>query len=163
WHGTVAADSANVRRAPRASAPLVAELPRGAAVAVQRWVAGDAVLADQPGWAQLGDEAYVYGPLLRRDPLDSAPPLPADVAPRDGRWIYVSLTLQEATAYEGAQPVRWVAISSGRPGWETRPGSYRVLRRVPREDMASGRLLDQAAGHASYQVKDVHWVQYFLE
>ena len=79
------------------------------------------------------------------------------------RWIDVNLTLQAATAYEGAGPVRSVRISTGRPGWETPRGLFTVQRRVENETMDGTTLLgqDPRGEGASYKVEHVRWTQYF--
>jgi hypothetical protein len=161
WRGVVGAEQANVRAAPSTSAALLGMLTQGAPVAVQAWVAGEEVFPDQPGWAQLGDGAYVYGPLLRRAALKAPPSLPQGGAPFEGRWIDVNLTLQQVTAYEGSQAVYGAATSSGRPGWETPVGVFAIQRRVASETMDSSTLLGMDAARASYRVEHVRWTQYF--
>ena len=104
----------------------------------------------------------VLGPLLRSRPLAGPPPAPAG-APDSGRWIDVNLLLQVATAYEGSTPVRSALISTGRPGWETPVGTWKVLRRVPKETMDGSTLIGQGPSGrgASYRVENVRWTQYF--
>lgn len=159
WWGTVGADGINVRSAPDIRSSVIGQLTAGTPIVVDAWVEGTDVFGDQPGWAQIGNGAYIYGPLLRRVDL-GAPPPPAQ-APTAGKWIDVNLTLQVMTAYEGQTPVYWTVISSGRPGWETTVGQHRILWRKEVETMESNRLLAQDAARASYRVENVRYTQYF--
>jgi lipoprotein-anchoring transpeptidase ErfK/SrfK len=52
-------------------------------------------------------------------------------------------------------------VSTGRPGWETPPGRYRVLRRVADETMRASSLSGPGGLVANYEVKNVRWTQYF--
>ena len=159
WRGT-AGQEAYMRAAPSRSAARVGTLAAGQSVEVVRWVSGDQVEPDNSTWADLGGR-YVFSTLLRSQPLGGPPPPTA--APRRGRWIDVNLTLQAATAYEGAGPVRSVRISTGRPGWETPRGLFTVQRRVENETMDGTTLLGQGprGEGASYKVEHVRWTQYF--
>ncbi|MFN0074074.1 MAG: L,D-transpeptidase family protein [Chloroflexota bacterium] len=159
WWGTVGADGINVRSAPDTRSRVIGQLSAGTPVVVDAWVEGTDVFGDQPGWAQLGNDAYIYGPLLRRVDL-GAPPPPVE-APTTGKWIDVNITLQVMTAYEGAVPVYWTVTSGGRPGWETTIGVHRILWRKEVETMESNRLLSADAARADYRVENVRYTQYF--
>ena len=87
------------------------------------FVAGEEVTPDYPVWAELDSGEYVYSNLLRSNPAGDAPPI-GSLAPGDGRWIDVNLTLKIVTAYEGQTPVTTFLGSTGQPGWETPPGLY---------------------------------------
>ena len=52
-------------------------------------------------------------------------PRPAGV-PADARWVHVDLSEQTLTAYEGDALVFATLISTGKPGFETPPGTYHV-------------------------------------
>ena len=161
WRG-VAGQEAWLREAPSLRAARVGELRPGQAVRVEAWVRGDLVQPDNPTWARLSDGSYVYSTLLRSQPLLAAPPRPSD-APTEGRWIDVNLTLQVATAYDGARPLRSVLVSTGQPGWETPRGTFQILRRVAKETMDGSTLVGQGpnGAGASYKVENVRWTQYF--
>ncbi len=159
WWGKVGLDGINVRSAPDTRSTVIGQLTAGTPVAVDAWVEGTDVFGDQPGWAKLGNDAYIYGPLLRRIDL-GAPPPPAK-APTQGKWIDVNITLQVMTAYEGTVPVYWTVTSGGRPGWETAVGNHRILYRREVETMESNRLLSVDAARASYRVENVKYTQYF--
>lgn len=159
WWGSTGS-AINVRATPTTDGSLRGEVGPRLPVVVQRWVSGQEVLPDQPTWAQLADDVFVYSALLRPAPLDQPPPLPAD-APLPGRWIDVNLTHQVAVAYEGAEPIYVARLSSGRPGWETSTGVFRIFRRVANEVMDSSTLLGRDAARASYRVENIRWTQYF--
>jgi hypothetical protein len=76
----------------------------------------------------------------------------------DGRWIDVSLTpLQHLVAMQGDLPVFRDLVTAGVER-RTKPGFYRVLRRVANETMDSRTVPD--ATH-KYLLKDVLYTQYF--
>jgi hypothetical protein len=159
WWGTVGADGINVRSGPDTNSSVIGQLPTGSPVVVDDWVEGADVFGDQPGWAQIGSGAYIYGPLLRRVDL-GAPPLPV-AAPTAGKWIDVNLTLQVMTAYEGQSSMYSAPVSSGRPGWETTMGTHRIMWRKEVETMESNHLLSVDAARANYRVENVKYTQYF--
>lgn len=159
WWGSIGS-SANLRGAPATEAMLPGELAQQTPVVVERWVAGQEVLPDQPTWGQLADGFFIYSPLLRPAPVE-APPVPPPGAPGEARWIDVNLTLQVAVAYEDRTPVYLARFSSGRPGWETSTGVFRILRRVASEIMDSTTLLGRDAARANYRLDGIKWTQYF--
>jgi hypothetical protein len=160
WWGYVASEEINVRAAPSSDGRPLGTLARGTPVVVESWVAGQAVIPDQPGWARLGEGVYVYSPLLRKAQIDT-PPAPPAHGPLGRRWIDVNLTQQTVTAYEGDRPVYMTLTSSGRPGWETHVGVHEILRRKENETMDSSTLLGQDAARASYRIENIRWTQYF--
>jgi hypothetical protein len=81
----------------------------------------------------------------------------ADYA-EDGRWVDVTLTpLQHLVAMQGDMPVFRDLVTAGVER-RTKPGFYRVLRRVQNETMDSRTVPD--ATH-KYLLKDVLYTQYF--
>jgi hypothetical protein len=158
WWGLVGVDNINVRSAPSGDGELLGTLAKGTPVSVSAWVSGQEVFPDQPGWAMLADDVYVYGPLLRKAWIDAPPP--AGPAPAE-KWLDVNLTQQTVTAYEGGVPVYMTVTSSGRPGWETHEGMHTILWRKENETMDSHSLIGQDAARADYKVENVRWTQYF--
>ncbi|MCC7368744.1 MAG: L,D-transpeptidase [Chloroflexi bacterium] len=76
----------------------------------------------------------------------------------DGRWIDVSLGLpQRLRAMQGDQEVFRDLITAGIDR-RTKPGFYRILRRVANETMDSRTVPDATR---SYLLKDVLYTQYF--
>ena len=157
WVGTAGRD-AYLRAAPNRGQPPVGELEAGQPVQVVRWVSGEEVEKENPVWAELSTGHFVFSAALRRAPLAGPPSLPAE-APTQGRWVDVNLLEQVATAYEGRTPIKSVLISSGRPGWTTPKGTFRVQRRVAKETMDARTL--GAGVLATYLVENVRFTQYF--
>jgi L,D-transpeptidase catalytic domain len=161
WWGISAVDGANIRSDPSTRGQPVGTLPIGRPIVVSGWVAGEEVIKDNITWARLGDGLFLYSSVLRPVALPSAPPAPPATSGLTGRWIDLNLTLQVAVAYEGDTPVRVARTSTGRPGWETPPGLYRIQRRGESETMASNSLMGLDAQRADYKVENVRWTQYF--
>jgi lipoprotein-anchoring transpeptidase ErfK/SrfK len=164
WQGTVRAGTLVVRSAPNRRGGIVAEIPSGTPIAVDRWVEGETVSAGNYTWAHLGSNLFGYSAALQISRPAGPPPLPAN-APTSGRWLDVNLTRQLIAAYEGRTPVRVMVTSSGKPGWETPTDTLRVVRRVFSETMDSGTLLGNDAASqrrpATYLLENVLHTQYF--
>jgi lipoprotein-anchoring transpeptidase ErfK/SrfK len=79
----------------------------------------------------------------------SAPASPSEVG--QGRWIDVDLTRQMVTAYEGATPVRAVAVSTGLPSTPTPVGQFRIWVKFRYDDMEG----------PGYYLRDVPYTMYF--
>jgi hypothetical protein len=76
----------------------------------------------------------------------------------DGRWLDVTLTpLQHIRAMQGDEVALQDLVTAGTQG-TTKPGFYRILRRVYNETMDS-RTIPNLADH--YLLKDVMFTQYF--
>jgi hypothetical protein len=157
WQGA-ALGQTNVRNDPTTRSDIVDVLEYGDTLNVTAWVKGEEVFAGADGWAQIGNNRYIYARNVGRNAPVSAPPLPND-APRNGKWIDVHLTQQLMTAYEGRDPVRVTVTTTGMPGWETPPGLYAINWRVANETMTSGAI---GAEHF-YKLEDVLFTQYFTE
>lgn len=89
--------------------------------------------------------------------LASAVTPPADLA-ADERWIDVDLKEQTLVAYEGARPVFATLVSTGRKGFETPQGSFRIYGKHIAITMD-----DPQAGAEAYSIEDVPWTQYFKD
>jgi hypothetical protein len=161
WWGISYVDGANLRPSPSTHDTSLGTLPRGLPIAVSGWVAGEEVIKDNPTWAVLSDSAFLYSSVLRPVALPSAPLPPGAASGLTGRWIDLNLRHQVVVAYEGTRAVRLARTSTGRPGWETAPGTYRIQRRVEKETMDSASLIGLDAQRADYKVENVRWTQYF--
>ena len=75
------------------------------------------------------------------------------------KWIEVNLTEQRLTAWDGDLPVISTLIRSGKKGWESPPGTHRIFRKLPKDDMTLGSPGDEDY----YYIHDVPWVMYFME
>lgn len=74
------------------------------------------------------------------------------------RWIDVDLSEQTLVAYEGETPVFATLISSGRKGFETPTGEFRIYNKH-----VSITMDDPDGGDEAYSIEDVPWTQYFEE
>ncbi|MCG7416386.1 L,D-transpeptidase/peptidoglycan binding protein [Microbacterium sp. ACRRU] len=70
------------------------------------------------------------------------------------RWIDVNLSAQTVTLYENGQVYRNWSMSSGKSGWDTHTGSFRIGWKTPMQDMGCVPGYD-------WCTKDVPWVAYF--
>ena len=157
WQGAALGET-NVRAEPTTDSEIVDVLSYGDPVTVTAWVKGEEVFQGADQWALIGPSRYVYSRNIGRNAPVLPPPLPAD-APSVGRWIDVHLTQQLMTAYEDRDPVRVAVTTTGMAGWETPPGIYQILVRVPNETMTSGAI---GAEHY-YKLEDVLFTQYFTD
>ena len=81
-----------------------------------------------------------------------ARPRPQGVGPSE-RWVHVDLREQVLTAYEGDQLVFATLVSTGRSGFQTSRGLFRVWRKVSHDLMHSEK--------ENYRVEEVPWTLYF--
>ncbi len=160
WWGVLAVDGAHLRPGPTTRQDALGELAAGSPVVVAGWEAGEEVIPDNPTWARLAQGAYLHSSVFRPVALPAVPPPPSD-ANFTGNWIDLNLTQQVVVAYEGQNAVRVARTSTGRPGWETNPGLFRIQRRVANETMDSTSLIGLDAQRADYKVENVRWTQYF--
>jgi hypothetical protein len=79
---------------------------------------------------------------------------PAGVGPGE-QWLHINLTEQTMVAYRGDTPVHATLISSGKAGWTTPRGLYRVNRVYQTKPMNG---VDE---DGPYQVQEVPWAMYF--
>jgi hypothetical protein len=99
-------------------------------------------------------------PIYSED-LFTPPPLTAIdgslADPNGERWVMINLTLQYLWAYQG-DTVLWQGyISSGRAGFQTPPGEFYVMSKLPSQTM------EGVLGGEYYNVPDVPDVMYFTE
>jgi lipoprotein-anchoring transpeptidase ErfK/SrfK len=78
-----------------------------------------------------------------------------------GRWIDVNLSTQTITAYEGATPVYRAGVTTGRPGWSTPTGTFRIVRRVYNETMDSSTIGIPRDAPGGYYLPNIYFTQYF--
>lgn len=97
------------------------------------------------------------GTIVREDALRIAElrARPASV-PEGSRWIHVSLARQVLVAYEGDRPVFAALVSTGREGFETPSGTFRIQSKH-----VSTTMDDPDAGAEAYSIEDVPWTMYF--
>jgi hypothetical protein len=144
---------------------------RGEARRVLRSADGGALRIVDPlppfAHAKLTGDAIVEGPkryLLARDGhfiseknLRIVRPVPRPaLVPRHARWIHVNLAEQTLTAYEGDRPVFATLVSSGKEGYETPAGLFRIHTKHVTTTMDGMAGTDDV-----YSIEDVPWTMYF--
>ncbi len=183
WVGIVAGERANLRQEPHTVMAPAGQVIRGDEVTVSSWVEGEELEADNRTWARvmsvrrrasdgawvdlpLGDispERFVYSGLVVPKVVTEAPAPPNTSLGQNGaKWIDVNITQQVAVAYEGTTRVYLASVTSGRPGWATPLGVFKVTRRVENETMRGNTLLRLDSGEIpDYNLENVKWTQYF--
>ncbi len=74
-------------------------------------------------------------------------------APADGkRWIEIDISDQSLTAWQGDVPVFQTTVSTGKPGWRTLPGEFKVYRKYEATRMTG----------PDYDTPDVPWTMYYF-
>lgn len=157
WQGATLGDT-NVRAEPSTASEAIELKPDRTPIVVTDWVKGEELFPGADEWAKLEGKGYIYARNVGRNAPVLPTPLPKN-APSSGRWIDVHLTQQLMTLYEDRDPVRVVVMTSGMAGWETPPGEYSILWRVPNETMTSGAI---GAEHF-FKLEDVLYTQYFTD
>ncbi len=79
----------------------------------------------------------------------------------DERWIAVDVTTQRAYAFVGGKAVYEALVTTGRPGFETKPGDYRINYRKQNETMDSETIGIPRDDPLGYYLTNVLWTQYF--
>lgn len=74
----------------------------------------------------------------------------------DDKWVHVDLSSQTLVAYEGDRPVFATLVSSGREGFETPTGTFRIQSKH-----VSATMDDTASATEAYSIEDVPWTMYF--
>lgn len=97
------------------------------------------------------------GVIVREDALRIATPIarPAGI-PEGARWIHVDVAQQIVVAYEGDRPVFATLTSTGRQGFDTPTGTFRIQSKH-----VSTTMDDPDAGAEAYSIEDVPWTMYF--
>ena len=106
------------------------------------------------------DRDYVVsdaGWLVAREDVRLATPKrrPSSVEPGE-RWIHVDLDEQVLVAYEGDRAVFVTLVSTGKAGYETPRGQYRVRRKF-----VSRRMTGPDPDTGTYDIAEVPWAQYY--
>jgi len=80
---------------------------------------------------------------------------PPDV-PEGEKWVHVNLSEQTLVAYEGDLPVFATVITSGKEGYDTPTGTYRI-----RHKYVSIRMSGDDPVEGVYDVDEVPWTMYY--
>jgi len=135
------------------------------------WVTGIDEGPDGAPWYQVWDELlnlkyFVPAPHLSMIDAAEYAPITPDV-PHGKKWIHVSISRQELTAYENDQVVLLTKCSTGLPSrnlppgaipTETPKGSFHIQNKMPVRHMGDGNL---TADPEAYELPGVPWVSYF--
>jgi lipoprotein-anchoring transpeptidase ErfK/SrfK len=112
---------------------------------------------------KLDTEPMAQGDLPTYDEALFIPPPEPTAAPRvaaagNGEtWIDINLSYEYMTVYQGDVVVMETYISSGKPGFETPPGTYYINTKLESQTM------EGVLGGEYYHVPDVPWVMYFTD
>ena len=117
-------------------------------MAVERWR-----LATTP--TVQGDLPVYSEDLFNPPPVASVSGAPVD--PFGERWVKIDISLQYLWAYQGDQVLWQGYVSTGKAGFETPTGSFRVLSKLPVQDM------EGVIGGEYYNVPQVPDVMYFTD
>jgi lipoprotein-anchoring transpeptidase ErfK/SrfK len=104
--------------------------------------------ADVPTYSE---ELFIPPPTPTPAPSVNVNP----VAATGEKWIEINLSSQYLIAWQGSTPVAESYVSTGRPGFDTPPGTYSILYKLESEHM------EGVLGGEYYNVPDVPWVMYF--
>lgn len=88
------------------------------------------------------------------------PPTPEPAVPSNPggeHWVSVNLSSQYMVAYEGDVAVAETYVSTGRPGFDTPPGTFYV------NSMVDSQTMEGVLGGEYYNVPDVPYVMYFTD
>jgi hypothetical protein len=97
------------------------------------------------------------GTIIRETAMRIIDPIarPAQI-PETDRWIHVDLSEQTLVAYEGDRAVFATLVSSGREGFGTPVGTYRIQSKH-----VSTTMDDPDSPTEAYSIEDVPWTMYF--
>jgi hypothetical protein len=165
WYQTT--EVLNIRTAPDSKAapvsnsktrPFVVQLQRGDRVMGLRIVRGEEVEKGDDRWLQIYEkpDLFVYAKYVERMKVPAFPDPPRT---NKGLWVAVSINKQMMAVYNGETPIYTTMIASGRPGYDTVKGSFRLMGgyRPLSQTMAGG---NRAAGDG-YSLEEVRNVTYF--
>jgi hypothetical protein len=132
-----------VRAAPSLSAPILKTLQLGQEVDVVATASGSSV--DGNGtWYQLPSGGWVHSSFISQGSASSG-------AGFAGRWVDVDISTQTARAMQGNTVVYTAPVTTGKPGWETPRGTFRIISRPGTVNMRG----------ADYYQPNVQYTQYF--
>ncbi|MEX2162205.1 MAG: L,D-transpeptidase [Anaerolineales bacterium] len=106
---------------------------------------------------------YMVGPDAWIDSKDTALVYPAAAPPagvENGRWIEVNLFEQTLSVYQDNHLVYATLLSSGVPGFWTRPGLFQIREKLETTPMRGSFEADRSD---YYYLEDVPWTMYFDE
>lgn len=97
------------------------------------------------------------GTIVRESTLRLIVPIERPAAIHDeDRWIHVDLSDQTLVAYEGDRAVFATLVSTGREGFATPTGTFRIQSKH-----VSTTMDDPSSATEAYSIEDVPWTMYF--
>jgi len=106
---------------------------------------------------------YMVGPDTWIESKDVALVYPTHQAPQGvdgGRWIEINLGEQTLSVYDNNQLVYATLVSTGVPGFWTRPGLFQIQEKLDTTPMSGSFEADRSD---YYYLEDVPWTMYFDE
>ncbi len=106
---------------------------------------------------------YLIGPNQWIDSRTASLVYPDNEAPNgveNGRWIEINLHEQSLSVYENNELIYATLISSGVPGFWTRPGLFQIQEKLETTPMTGAFEADRSD---YYYLEDVPWTMYFDE
>ena len=131
----------NCRTQPSTSAPVITTLPEGSIVQFRGAAANGWQPVTCAGQAGFISTTYLTGISTATGEL----------------WVDVNLSTEYMIVYRGSTRVLGTYVSTGRPGFDTPTGTYRVNTKLPSQTMSG------VIGGEYYNVPNVPWVMYFTD
>jgi hypothetical protein len=107
-------------------------------------------------WYMIGLDEWLERRYVHELSVDTTPPPGVD----NGRWIEVNLFDQTLTVYDQGQPVFATLVSSGSKPFYTRPGLFKIYKKLETDTMSGAFEPDRSD---YYYLQDVPYVLYFDE
>lgn len=116
----------------------------------------DSVMMDGFEWILIGPDEWVQARHVGLVYPNSLPPTGVE----NGRWVEVNLFEQTISVYQDNRLIYATLVSSGVPGWWTRPGLFQVMEKLDSTKMSGSFEADRSD---YYYLQDVPWTLYFDE
>lgn len=113
-------------------------------------------IVDGEEWVKIGPEEWLDHKFVGRVLNNPTPPQGVT----NGRWIEVNLYEQVMTVYENSKMIFATLISSGGKPFYTRPGTFKIYRKVDFEYMTGAFEADRSD---YYYIEQVPYIMYFDE
>ena len=166
-HGYAVTSGAVIRAQPNTQSAAVARLAYQQELVLQGRVRGERFVVGSQDWPMAiqdwsnlwykVDGGYVYSAYVWVPKAGQV--LPSSL-PAGERWVNVNLATQTAQLMIGDRAVYTADVTSGKNGYETPTGHWRVNYQVLNETMTSGQAgINDPAEH--YDVQNVLFTQYF--
>ncbi|MAQ18833.1 MAG: hypothetical protein CMN30_29055 [Sandaracinus sp.] len=110
---------------------------------------------------EVDGDAYAVGPdglAVRRDQVRVAARAPRDERVEGDRWIHVDLDEQVLIAYDEGEPVYATLVASGKEGYDTPRGVFRIDKKFLSVTMSGEDPHD-----GPFEVEEVPWTMYYWE